>query len=153
MDITYSKPCSHSIYKMLWSHRRWHAHVCSVTSVMFNLLRPHGLWPARLLCPWDSPGKNTGVGCHALLQGIFPTQGSDLPLLRPLHWQESSSPLVPPIKHEESEGIIPNLSTKGPHSFLFCKKYLFIWMFQALVAAHGILVAAWELLVAVVCGI
>ena len=31
----------------------------------------------RLLCPWDSPGKNTGVGCHALLQGIFPTQGSN----------------------------------------------------------------------------
>ena len=28
------------------------------------------------LCPWDSPGKNTGVGCHSLLQGIFPTQGS-----------------------------------------------------------------------------
>ena len=40
--------------------------------------------PARLLCPWDSPGKNTGVGCHALLQGIFPTQGSnpDLPHYR-----------------------------------------------------------------------
>ena len=32
----------------------------------------------RLLCPWDSPGKNTGVGCHALLQGIFPTQGLNL---------------------------------------------------------------------------
>ena len=32
---------------------------------------------SRLLCPWDSPGKNTGVGCHALLQGIFPTQGSN----------------------------------------------------------------------------
>ena len=31
--------------------------------------------PARLLCPWDSPGKITGVGCHALLQGIFLTQG------------------------------------------------------------------------------
>ena len=30
------------------------------------------LQPARLLCPWDSPGKNTGVGCHFLLQGIFP---------------------------------------------------------------------------------
>ena len=29
-----------------------------------QLLRPHGLWPARLLCPWDFPGKNTGVGCH-----------------------------------------------------------------------------------------
>ena len=31
--------------------------------------------PARLLCPWDFPGKNAGVGCHSLLQGIFPTQG------------------------------------------------------------------------------
>ena len=37
-----------------------------------------GLWPARPLCPWDSPGKNTGVGCHFLLQGIFPTQESNL---------------------------------------------------------------------------
>ena len=34
-------------------------------------LRLHGLEPARLFCPWDSPGKNTGAGCHALLQGIF----------------------------------------------------------------------------------
>ena len=34
-----------------------------------------GLWPTRLLCPWDSPGENTGVGCHCLLQGTFPTQG------------------------------------------------------------------------------
>ena len=39
------------------------------------------LWPASLLCPWDSPGKKTGVGCHALFQGIFPTQGSNLCLL------------------------------------------------------------------------
>ena len=31
-------------------------------------LRPHGLQPTRLLCPWDSPGKNPGVGCHFLLQ-------------------------------------------------------------------------------------
>ena len=41
---------------------------------------------ARLLCPWDSPGKNSGVNCHALLQRIFPTQGSNLPLLCLLHW-------------------------------------------------------------------
>ena len=33
--------------------------------------------PSRPLCPWDSPGKNTWVGCHALLQGIFPTRGSN----------------------------------------------------------------------------
>ena len=43
--------------------------------------RPHGLQPARLFSPWDSPGKNTGVGCHALLQGIFLTQGSNLQFL------------------------------------------------------------------------
>ena len=50
---------------------------CSVTSVTSNSLRSYGLWPARLLCPWDSPGKNTGVGYHDLLQGIFLTQGSN----------------------------------------------------------------------------
>ena len=33
--------------------------------------------PTRLLCPWDSLGKNIRVGCHSLLQGIFPTQGSN----------------------------------------------------------------------------
>ena len=41
----------------------------------------HGLQPARPLCPWDSPSKNTGVGCHSLRQGIFPTQGPNLALL------------------------------------------------------------------------
>ena len=52
---------------------------------------PGGLQkPARLLCPWDSPGKNTGVDCHALLQGIFPTQGLNLCLL---HWQADCFPV------------------------------------------------------------
>ena len=51
---------------------------CSVAS---DSLPPHGLYPARLLCLWDSPGKNTEVGCHFLLQGIFPTQGSNPGLL------------------------------------------------------------------------
>ena len=44
-------------------------------------LRPHGLQPTRLLRPWNFPGKSTGVGCHFLLQGIFPTQGSNPGLL------------------------------------------------------------------------
>ena len=43
--------------------------------VMSNSLWSHELEPTRLLCPWDSPGKNTGVSHHALFQGIFPTQG------------------------------------------------------------------------------
>ena len=44
-------------------------------SVVSDSLLPHGLEPTELLSPWDFPGKNTGVGCHFLLQGIFPTQG------------------------------------------------------------------------------
>ena len=39
---------------------------CLVTWVVSDSLQPYGPWPARLLCPWDSPGKNTGVGCHFL---------------------------------------------------------------------------------------
>ena len=50
--------------------------LCVNRSVVSNSLWPHGLQPARPLCPWLSPGKITGVGCHILLQGIFPAQGS-----------------------------------------------------------------------------
>ena len=53
---------------------------CLVTKLCPTLLQPHKLWPARLLCPWNSPGQNTGVGI-SLLQGIFPTQGSNPGLL------------------------------------------------------------------------
>ena len=60
---------------------------------------------ARLLCPWDSPGKNTGVSCHALLQGVFPTPGSNVHLLRLLRWQAGSLPLAPPGK--------PNIGLAG----------------------------------------
>ena len=44
----------------------------SKSSVMSNSLQPYGLQPTRLLCPWDSPGKNTGVGRRALLQPLSP---------------------------------------------------------------------------------
>ena len=48
---------------------------------MSDSLRPHGLYPTRLPHPWDFLGKNTGVGCHFLLQGIFLTHGSNPCLL------------------------------------------------------------------------
>ena len=51
------------------------------------------LLPARLLCPRNSPGKNTGVGCHFLFQGIFPTWELNPHLLCLLYWQEDSLPL------------------------------------------------------------
>ena len=51
---------------------------------VFNSLQARGLQLTRLLCPWDFPGKNTGVGCHFLVLEIFLTQGLNLHLL---HWQ------------------------------------------------------------------
>ena len=51
-------PCPvHASEKWKWSR-----------SVVSDSLRPHGLQPTRLLCPWDFPGKSTGVGCHCLLR-------------------------------------------------------------------------------------
>ena len=59
----------------------FYVNTCSVTSVVSKFLRPHGLQPSRLLCPWDFPSRNTGVGCYVLLQGIFLTQGLNPHLL------------------------------------------------------------------------
>ena len=78
---------------------------------MSNSLRPGGLWPTRLLRPWDFPGKSSGVGYHFLLQGIFPTQGSN----PGLHWRASSLLSEPPGK--------PTLSRRIPEVrklLLFC---------------------------------
>ena len=61
-------------------------------SVVFNFLQWYGL------CPWDSPGKNTRMDCNALLQGISPTQGSNLHLSFLLHWQVDPLLLVLPGK-------------------------------------------------------
>ena len=60
----------------------------------------HGLESTRLLCAWGSPGKSTGVGCHFLLQGIFPTQELNWALLHcmwilyQLNYQESPSSVI-----------------------------------------------------------
>ena len=55
--------------------------MCVSHSFVFDSLQPHGLQPTRLFYPWDSPGKNSGVGSYSLLQGIFLTQGSNTDLL------------------------------------------------------------------------
>ena len=64
--------------------------------VMSDSLQPHGLQTTRLLCPWNSLGKNTGVGSHSFLQRIF--QGSDPGLLhcRQIHYclSHQGSPLM-----------------------------------------------------------
>ena len=89
---------------------------CCCCSVVSSCLRPYGLQPARLLCSWDSPGKNTGVGSRALFQGIFPTQGSNPGLL---NWQLGSLLLSHKGSlhgHKELILLISNsrVSVKGP---------------------------------------
>ena len=59
---------------------QWKINTCLLSHVW--LFATYRLYPTWLLCSWDSPRNDTGVGCHALLQGIFPTQGSNLSLLR-----------------------------------------------------------------------
>ena len=69
-------------YIHIYVYIRIHTYMCVLShSLMSDSLQLHELQPARLLCPWNSPGKNTAVGCHFLFQGIFPIQGSNPCLL------------------------------------------------------------------------
>ena len=67
--------------------------ICALWLQSCLTLQPCGLWPDRLFCPWDSPGKYTGLGCPALLQEIFSTQGLNLHLLCLLHCRQILYPL------------------------------------------------------------
>ena len=96
-------------------------------------------WTAGLLCPWGFPSKNTRVGCHFLLQGIFLTKGSNLYLLCLLHWQADSLPLHHlGSKHYSSEGQLVSrqtTETSGPT----CWKprcSLFLCRFIGLLSCH-----------------
>ena len=88
-------------------------------------LQPHGLQPIRLLCPWDSPGKSTAAGCHALLQGIFPTQG-----LKPglLHCRRILCQLRQQGSHKGGiicicEVIIPSCASPSPAFLMIYSVY------------------------------
>ena len=71
-------------------------YMCLVAQSCLTLCNPTDCSPQGSSVHRDSPGKSTGMGCHALLQGIFPTQGANLCLLYLLHWQVHSLPLEPP---------------------------------------------------------
>ena len=95
-------------YQFYWSWQRTSFflfdHLCACVHTKSHqscptLLQPHGLYLPSSSVRRGAPDKNTGVDCHALLQGIFLTQRSNLRLLQLLHWQVLSSlPLVPPGK-------------------------------------------------------
>ena len=73
---------SQYIYVHIHTHIIY-THICMPAQLLRSCptLPPDGPLPARLLCPWDFPGKNMGVGCHALLQEIFLTHWLNLHLL------------------------------------------------------------------------
>ena len=79
---------------------------------------------ARLLCSWDSPGKNTGMGCHALLQGIFPTLGSNpgLPNRRQILYQ---------LSHQGSPHQL-TLSLPADILLIFKSQLLFLLIYEDL---------------------
>ena len=97
-------------------------YVCVSHSAMSNSLRTHGLQFIRLLCPWNYPGKNTGVGNHSLLQEIFPTQESipGLPHFRQIlnHLSHQGSPIA------YSQGYIfsPLLPSSSSHGVLMLRR-------------------------------
>ena len=76
--------------------------------------RPHGLQPTRPLCPWDSPGKNTRVGYHSLLQGIFLTQG----------WNPGLPQCRPILYHLSHQAELTFHSPTHPHLWT-CRPFLF----------------------------
>ena len=92
--ITVDSDCSHELKDACsLEEKLWWTCVCVCAKSLqscwnLSMRQPHGLQPARLLCPWDAPGKNTGVGCHALLQRIFPMQGSNSHLLQFLNYRQ-----------------------------------------------------------------
>ena len=100
---------------------------CLIAMTCPALLWSHGLWPTRLLCPWDFPDENAGLGCHFLLQGIFLTQESN-PCL--LHWQADSLPL----SYREAPKKFPGTFKVKFHNFrksyiIFIVIYSFFLMF------------------------
>ena len=80
-----------------WLYRYACMHAFSVTKACPTFCDPMDCNLPDSICPWDSPGKHTGVGCHILFQ-IFPTQGLNPCLLHLLHWQAGSLPPGPPGK-------------------------------------------------------
>ena len=127
--------------------RMFNISACLVTQ-SYPTQRPHGLQPASLPCPWNSPGKHTGVGCHALLQGIFTIQGSNPGLLHcwqilyclchqgsPLHGPETYLTFTSLRDIGEGNGTESDMTEatsqqqpQGQLSVCFPKQFIFVYL-------------------------
>ena len=126
--VTEDGDFSHEIKRLLLLGRKavtkhccW---CCLVASVMSSSVRPYGPQPAKQLCPWDSLGRSTGVGCHALHQGIFPNQGvnSDLLHCRHILYCWATREALQSIKKQKHHG-----TNKGPYGYTFPSSHAWIW--------------------------
>ena len=108
------------------------------TELWSTLFWAHGLKPTRAFCPWDFPGKNTGVGYHLFLHGLFPTQGSNSSHLLHrwilYHWATWAAPiglLHTPNKDTKNEGFALWMQVNTSHNqikVLLCFVH-FKWFF------------------------
>ena len=94
-------PSHHLLQRLVWTQTpllsaEWRVCACSVAQSCPTLCDPMDCSPPGSSVYEIFQARNTGVGCHFLLQGIFPTQESNLCLLHSLHWQVDSLPLAPP---------------------------------------------------------
>ena len=104
--LNYSEPGGGQGFTSLYVAKKCRSVRCSVVS---DSLRPHGLQPVRHLCPWNSPGKNAGVGSHSILQENLPD-----PRIKPRSpaWQTDSLRSETPGKPMQRKPILTNMSSK-----------------------------------------
>ena len=135
----FAPKCSFSTFPTIWPD--WSFQIvnviksfacCSLTHVRL-FCNPHGLQPTRLFCPWNFRSKNTGVGCHFLFQGVFPTQGWNLHLL---HWQADS--LLPGKPH-----LVSILLLKAFSGFSYAMSWPTVLVYEALPKLGRALIAKW----------
>ena len=122
------EPGSEGSYSIFWQFLLCVCVCVHLIAVVSDSLLPHGLQPARLLCPWDSPDRYSGVGCHALLQGNLPDPGIEP---RSPSLQADSLLSGPPGKPENTgvgslsllQGIFP--TQESSWGLLHCRQILY----------------------------
>ena len=96
-----------------------------IASVVSDSVRPHGLQPTRLLHPWDSPGKNTGVGCHFLLQSMKVESESEVIQSCPTLRDPMDCSLPGSSIHGNSTGVGCHCLLAHPHQYFL---FLVFWI-------------------------
>ena len=113
--------------------------LCCAKSLQLCLtLWPQRMWPVRLFCPWDSPGKNIGMNCCFLLQASSQCRRWNLHLFHLLHWQAGSLPLVSPGKPRKWITVLCPSDWANSQGCSFWKFIFFVCLFACLFVSNWI---------------